>query len=222
MERYTALGVLLFALVAIALSILFAPAPEEVPPEYLPWNVQPTADGSLRLFGITLGETTLQQAVERFEEDVEISQFVSADEQTLAVEAYFDSVHLGGLRAKVVVTLDLPDAVLRGIYQRGARIATMGSGTRKVTLSSADLKLARATPIASLTYLPRARLEAPLLEKHFGQPSERVVDGDSTHWLYPGKGIDIITNEKNKVVFQYLRPRDFPAMRARLGQKPGV
>ena len=100
---------------------------------------------------------------------------------------------------------------LEGIFNRGARIATMGSGQRKVTLSGEDNQAALHTPIAAITYLPKANLDAVMVEKRFGQPDERIREQntDVEHWLYPALGLDIALSDERKDVLQYTRPSRF-------------
>ncbi len=221
MERHVFLGVVLLTLVALGIAMLL-PGNAPTGPTYLPWQVERTASGSSRVFGLELGHSTLQEARQRFEESYEVSLFARDDGEKV-VEAYFDTIALSGLRARVVMVMELSKAQLDGFYERGVRIATMGSGTRKVTLSDNDLAALANMPIGSLTYIPKANLDAALVAARFGQPAERIreLGGEAAveHWLYPQLGLDVTLHEKGKEVLQYVQPAHFDALRTPLLQK---
>ena len=224
MERFIFLRVLLLTLLALAVAMLLpGKAPEG--PVYLPWQVERTERGSSRVFGLELGRSTLNEVQQRFEEVFEVSMF-ARDDGSKVVEAYFDSVSLSGLRARVVVVMALTPEQLDGFYERGERIATMGSGTRKVTLGDADLQRLAEMPIASLTYIPKANLDAELVKARFGTPVERIREtggeGRVEHWLYPELGLDLSLHEKGKEVLQYVQPARFESLRQPLLEKGEV
>ena len=215
LERYTFLGVLLFSLIAVGVGIMM-PGKQTEGPIYLPWQVEKTESGSIRVLGLELGKSTLQDAQRRFQEVYEVTLFVRPDGGKM-VEAYFDQTALNGFRARVVLVMSLSPEQMEGFYQRGVRVATLGSGTRKVTLSDADLEALAAMPFESLTYIPKANLSAELIEARFGTPAQRIrkegKDGMVEHWLYPEKGLDLSLHEKGKEVLQYVVPARFEELR---------
>jgi hypothetical protein len=225
MERYIFIGVLLFSLLALALGILIPGNTEkgaEPVAVYLPWQVERTVTGSSRVFGLELGHSTLAEAQQRFNEPYEVSMF-ARDGAERVVEAYFDSITLNGLRARVVLVMELSDEELDGLYDRGVRIATMGSGSRKVTLADADLQRLATMPIGSLTYIPKSNLTAELVQARFGSPAERIsekgTENKVEHWLYPQLGLDLALHEKGKEVLQYVQPARFELLRKPLIEK---
>ena len=217
MERYIFLGVLLFTLVALGLGMLL-PSKSTEGPVYLPWQIEKTASGSTRVFGLEPGSSTLAEVQQRFREVYKVNMFVREDGEKV-VEVYFDSITLSGLRARVILVMDLTPEQLSGFYERGERIATMSSNrdTRKVTLTDSDLQSLAAMPFASLTYLPKSNLNAELVEARFGQPAERIREKGTEeiveHWLYPQLGLDLALHEKGKEVLQYVQPSRFESVR---------
>ena len=175
------------------------------------------AGAARRMVILSDGLPTVGEAEQRFGLDAELSLFRAADGK-MVVEAFFDNVTLTGLGAKLVLVAGLSDQQLQGIYERGLRIANLGGGARKVTLGPDDVALVRKTPIASLTYLPKAHLDNALVAKRFGEPAERVTEAESgvVHWLYPAKGLDVAVSPDQKEVLQYVAPRDFERLRAPL------
>lgn len=213
-ESSVLLGVIALAIVLLVIGMML-PVKSIAPSSELPWQVEHTANG-MRVFGLTLGRSTLAEAQNKFQEQPEISLFVSEGGK-FAAEAYFDQVNLGGLRAKVVLTAALSQTVLQEMYERGLRISGMSSG-RKIELHPDDKAKVASTPIASINYLPSATLEEALLVQRFGEPARRVREqqNDILHLLYPQHGLDIALNAKNKTVFQYVPPQDFAALMAPL------
>ncbi len=202
------LGATILALVlGVYLSSLKQPASDHAG---FPWEIEILPSGQSRVFSLTLGKTTLHDAQQIFKEIAEVTLF-SAPQSEPVIEAFFSEVKIGGLKSKMVMSFHLPVDEIQAMFNRGARIATLGSGTRKVTLSADDAAKVRQTAITSITYLPSVHLDAALIENRFGSPSEKIVDSksDAVHWLYPDKGIDIALSETDKEVILYVLPADF-------------
>ena len=204
------------ALLAIAIAIMIPGRPPE-PRVNLPWQIERISDSSIRIFGLTLGQSTLYDAEQAFQEESVVTLF-SKDEGVQVVEGFFKKITLSGLKAKIVVGLDYSPEELREVFDRGARIATLGSGQRKVTLSTDDIRDAMQRPIVTLTYLPSISLDDTLVQQRFGAPAQKIKEKDSdiTHWLYPDKGLDIALSEEGKDVLQYTTPDRFHQLTAPL------
>ena len=213
-------SVLMLAVAALVIGIMI-PGGDDKPTQTFPWQISHTADGGTQVFGLTLGQSTLHQAEQVFQSESELSLFEpAAGKGQRVVEAYFDKVNLGGLSAKVVVVMALTPEQLQAMFERGARISTLGDGSRKVTLHVQDVVQIRETPIYTITYLPRIRLENALLEKRFGKPGQVIVEKETntSHWLYPKLGLDIALDENNNAVLQYVAPAQFEQLIKPLGQ----
>lgn len=210
MDKKIILGVIALVIVSISL-LLLAPDNAGHTTETLPWSISHPTPDTTRVFGITLGKTTLDQTVEVFkgQAEVEISLFKPTDGD-MGVEAFVEEVNFNGLKARIVMNIAVPAEELQGMYQRGLRINGTPSGKR-ITLTYDDLNRVRKLPIASLTYLPNTRLEEDIIIKRFGEPAQRVRENrtDVIHWLYPRHGLDVVLGGKEKSLLQYLSPRDF-------------
>lgn len=175
----------------------------------LPWHIEHPAPDETRIFGLTLGSSTAGEAERRFSEEAKPSLFQSPDGR-LAAEMFFEQVVLSGLKARIVVDIQVPAAELHAMYERGLRISGTGGG-KKITPAPEDVDRLRALPIASLTYMPSVRLEEEIFSKRFGAPGQRIRERESgaVHWLYPQHGLDITLGGNEKPVLQYVPPRDF-------------
>lgn len=188
----------------------------------LPWRVEQDESGRLRVFGFTLGQTTLGQIQDFFQEEGTISLFARFDSRGEpvghTVEVYFEQRYLQRLRADFVFSLDVDAARLAALYERGLRISQAGSGAKKVKLASEDIPFLRMCPIRALTYLPWKALDADILRNRFGRPAERRLEPESgvIHWLYPEKGMDVAINRDGNTVIQYVNREDFDRLLAPL------
>jgi hypothetical protein len=214
MDKKIILAILAFSALALVIGLLIpggeSGPSQNQPSQTLPWQIEPTSDGSIRVFGLTLGQSTLHDAEQQLRSAASVNLFAEP-EQPPIVEAYFDKITAGGLSARMVLVIGVPPEPLSTMYERGARISTLGSGARKVALSDGDLALVRALPIASITYVPRVRLQPEVILQRFGEPAQRIteIDGYTTHWLYPDKGLDVALDEKGHAILQYVAPAQF-------------
>ncbi len=206
------LSVLGASLLLLAIAIYFPSRQKEisVQPQSLPWQIETTADGSIRVFGLLLGQSTVEDAIQRFNENAEVSMFVSTDNKRV-VEVYFNNTRLADLRAKIVLSVAINEKKLEAIYNHGTRISTLGDGSRKVTLHPDDLLQVKQSPIAGITYLPKTKLDTDLLLARFGEPARRIREtkNETLHWLYPSRGLDIAQDKDGRTVIQYLPPKAF-------------
>jgi hypothetical protein len=174
-----------------------------------PWHIEhPTAD-TTRIFGITLGQSNASEAQQHFKEVANPILFRSPAGQ-LVVEVFFEEVNLAGLKARVVLSIAVPDSELQGMSDRGLRMNATGSG-KEITLTPDDIARVFTLPISSLTYMPATRVEDAAFTKRFGQPQLRVKEKKSgaVHWLYPHDGLDIALGGNEKPLLQYVPPKDF-------------
>lgn len=217
MERNILLTVLAITLLILSVALLL---PGGRPPDrepLLPWDIRLAPDGSSEVFGLTLGQSSLADARLQFRAQGKVNLF-SSPGGLHNLEAYFDRVSLSGLKANLVLSLDLPADQARAMFERGLRISQLGSGGKKVDLAPRDLDAAATLTIRHITYLPAADLDEPLLQKRFGEPQLRIREADSqlVHWLYPDRGLDIAVNPQGTEVFQYLPPAEFDRILAPL------
>ncbi|HXH03717.1 MAG TPA: hypothetical protein VNN09_10410 [Candidatus Competibacteraceae bacterium] len=208
---------LLLAL-GVALVPIFRPTSQSRPGQDLPWQITEEANGAITVFGLTLGESTLGEAIAKLGNRVELAIFRGRD-GLLALEAYFRDTVLGGLNARVVLTLQLEQPVLQDWLSRLGTGKRLPDGSEQFPLDEGDAELAQELPVTSLTYAPRVELDEALIRDRFGEPGEqiRLPDG-ARHFLYPDKGLDLRLEPDGKALLQYLPPSEFERVRAPLRQ----
>ncbi len=211
MDRKMILSILAIGLLAfIGIMLLLPDENIEDQTPRLPWQVEQDGQGRTRVFGFTLGETTLGEIRRLFKEEGEVNLFarLSPDHQAVgyAVEAYFDQIYLNRIRGDFVIGIQADPATLAPMYERGLRISQLGSGAKKVKLDPADIATLETLPIAAITYLPWKSLDAEIVMKRFGDPAEKRLEPKTgvSHWLYPDKGMDLAMDKKGGVVIQYV------------------
>jgi len=211
MDPRIALSVLAAAVLGFVGILMLMPEEADEGEPRLPWLVSTDAQGRTRVFGFTIGETTLAEVQKVFSEEGKINLFARPDAgDRYAAEAYFEQIYLSRLRADFVITLDLDQPSLDAMYQRGLRISQLASGDKKIALAPEDLERVTRAPIRSIAYLPWKSLDADIIERRFG-PAARILVEESgvTHWLYPDKGMDIGLDTRGGVVIQYVNREAF-------------
>ncbi len=215
MDKKIILSVAAFVAALLAV-MLILPDHSVNTPETLPWKISHPTPDTIRVFGITLGKSTLDEVAHtyRYETELEISLFKPQDAKW-DVEGFFEEVNFNGIKGKIIMTIAVPPDEMQGMYQRGLRINGTPGGKR-ITLTADDLARVRSLPIASLTYMPTTRLDETVIEKRFGKPARRVreIKTGLVHWLYPQDGVDVVLDDHP--FFQYLPPRDFELVSAPL------
>lgn len=212
MERNIVLTILALVLLAIGIAVIVPGGRQADPEPKLPWNITVHPDGTSTVFTLHLETSTLGEARDLLEDGGKLTLFADK-EGNKTLEAYFERIVLSGLRADMVMTLDLSQDELQALYDRGARAAKIGSGETKITLNTGDEQASATAPIRHITYLPVADLEADLLESRFGTPTQRIPGNNGVeHWLYPDKGLEIAYDPDRKEVFQYISPKDFQTL----------
>ena len=212
MTRHVFLTVLIASVIAVVLGVFLSPSEDDRKSLGYPWEISLMPDGTTSVFQINIGKTNLGEVENLFKEVAELTLFKPrGDGLQPVVEAYFDKIQTGGLKAKMILGFSLDEEQIMAMYERGVRISTLGSGTRRVTLSSQDDRDMRSAIITSLTYIPSINLQPSLVEKRFGKPASAIIEKDTgtVHWLYPDKGVDVALNEEAKEILQYVLPKDF-------------
>jgi hypothetical protein len=179
----------------------------------LPWQIETLPDGGSKVFGLTLGHSSLGEARERFGNDMEVA-VIAAPGESGALEAYYVNFTAGVFAGKLILTARVDQATVEQWRQRAVKSEYMNSTTRKFMLQRADLPRAYQAPIASIVFIPSASFDAEIALRRFGPPGVRIRTGEHVeHFLYPEKGLDLLLDARGKEVLQYVAPREFARLR---------
>lgn len=214
MKKFLIALAIVVAVVLILPLLLPRPADRGGPPvEGLPWQIEVLPDGGSRVFGLTLGASTLADALARFGRDAELA-IVAAPGETGSLEAYFDPAEAGPITGKLVATAAASTETLAAMLARSPKFEYMKSSTKKYRLAEADHAAALASPLQALAFIPSANLDEAMILQRFGPPAERIRAGtNAEHFLYPDRGLDVVLDSEGKEVLQYVAPRDFARLR---------
>ena len=178
-----------------------------------PWQITLLADGKTRVFGITLNESSLNDAVELWGRDYRLGLFESPG-QPLSLEAYFNEVTQGGISGKFVLTLEATQDELTALLQQSIKRKVLESGARRYSMTAEMNNVLAQKRISSLSYIPYINLDEEIILKRFGEPAERIlVDKKRQHMLYPELGLDLMLDEEGKELLQYVAPNKFEELR---------
>lgn len=211
---------LFLAILAVVAALIVLPmfmSPPKVsdsgkPVEGLPWQVEVLPDGNSRIFGLTMGVSTMSDAHARFGEG-ELA-LVAAPGEAVSLELYFHDVTLGAVSGKMIATAEIAADALAAMRQRATKTEYMQSSTKKSLLADQDLPVAYAAPIRAIAFVPAINLDEAMIVQRFGKPAERIRTSEQAeHFLYPDRGLDITLDSESKELLQYVAPRDFVRLR---------
>lgn len=209
MEKKLFLSILGMSLVVLVVALLIPGGKSPDVKPLLPWNITIEPSGASKVFDLTLGRSTMEDARHTFHSEGKMNLFAS-QENAISIEAFFDRIAISGLKADVILNLSMDPKILSEMYSRGARMNQLGSGEKKVTMSTTDMATAANAVIQQITYVPATNLDGDLIMNLFGKP-DSIVKEDSgvEHWLYPKTGLSIVLNPDGKEVLQYVNPDRF-------------
>lgn len=209
-SRFIAVG--LFVLI-----LLFAfalPNPDVVPNLEkgdldLPWNIRVHEDNSSEVFKLRLEHSTLADAIERFQEPEGIA--VYKGEKTDSLEAYFGTVNIGPLKAKLVTTLQTSPAEIEQMLNRATGLSLSGSADKKIELAVEDRQQALNKKISGITFIPKySGLESDFFKDRFGEPDAWLrINENAVQYFYPKQGLSIVIDADGKEILQYSHPNRF-------------
>jgi len=180
----------------------------------MPWNVEQLEGGMTRVLGIALGTDTLADASEVLGSRYELAMF-GKREEVPTLEAYYKEVTLGGLSARIILSLELPVEDLERLRSNSPEDRVLAEGEeRRWALASDDLRLAGSARVKSISYIPMVQIDEETARKRFGEPDEVVRAGNGAqHWLYPDLGLDLTLDSDGRELLQYVLPAEFQRLR---------
>jgi hypothetical protein len=166
-------------------------------------------DGTVGVFDITLGHSTLTDAMQKFGGVEGLAVFEGRDGR-MTLEAYFGTVQFGPLKAKVITTLRSSPAELDSLRNSATAREGSPSGDWKYPLSEGPAPHA-ARIVEGVTYIPGTRnLDEAFLLERFGEPRAVLRESEqAVSWFYPDRGLSVLIDEETREVFEYRQPQHF-------------
>lgn len=185
----------------------------------MPWEIERLDSGSTRVFGVELGVDTLVEAAKMLGPRYELALF-GRREEVPTLEAYYKEITLGGLSARVVLSLALTESDRERLRHNSLEDRVLAEGEeRRWTIASEDLPVAKTARVVGISYIPLVQIDEDTARTRFGEPDEIVrVDDGTQHWLYAAKGLDLTLDPDGRELLQYVHPAHFERLRGPLGK----
>ncbi len=174
-----------------------------------PWELDPLADGAVRVAGLRLPGATLAEAVAAWGDSLQIALMATRGEPA-ALEAAVDNAYLGPVSGRLVFTAGVAPQTLRRWREHAAKEQPVSADTRRVILRAEDRTEAVHSTIVGIGFIPSAQLDAQTLRQRFGDPAEVLQAGEPVeHWLYPERGLAIMLDTNGRELLQFVAPSEF-------------
>jgi hypothetical protein len=205
-------SIIVSVLILLVLFFMFNEKTENNNPstETYPWQVSILADGRSSVFGIVLGETSLVEVNAILKSVPKLAVFEV--NKKLSLEAYYETVSLGGLIGNFIFTLESQDDQLNEIKKKSRHIKRVNNNGIRYALDRVASEKLKRVKMKNLIYIPAAQLDEEIIVKRFGKPKHKIklkTKEIGWHYLYPEKGLDLIYKEEGKEVLQYVSPKEF-------------
>ncbi len=162
----------------------------------MPWEVDRLENGSLRVFGITLGKTSIQDANQLFANFGKTLFTVtsSANNKTnYQLITQYDELIIGGMIAKIILTYDINQTDLETIYHSLKSENATPKRINHVDFYSVNEKTKMrylSAAISGVTYIPSIDYDLQSIRQNFGQPAkEKTLNKELQEWSYPEMGL---------------------------------
>lgn len=196
--------ILIGSLLVLTTLILIPPEHEAIDPSQLPWNSHYDQDGQLNALGLTIMESSLNDAMKLYGKDVEIKIFSEKDESNKSIEAYFPVIYIGSIKAAIALKIELTQEELDEAYSAGKTTTVTPTGGREVKLYSSDVAKYMDHKLSSITLLPRKHLTERAIATRFGEPDKKEIQSDNLpHWFFYNKGLELIIDEEGPEALQF-------------------
>ncbi|MBL1322018.1 MAG: lytic murein transglycosylase [Methylophaga sp.] len=200
---------LILTIVGIA-ALTLIPSKQEPAP--MPWEITVMPDGQISVFNIHLGTSNYHQAQESLHIHGQTSIFSQQGKKT-TVEAFFNSINMGGLSAKLVLNLVVDADEIEKMKSRATEARLQPSGAHRYQLGNKDNATLINAPVSAITYIPSVRLNEEMVLHRFGFTDLVTQDPENSNteiWQYPALGLIIYLNDSEKTIMQYqlISPRE--------------
>ncbi|VAW64717.1 hypothetical protein MNBD_GAMMA09-1020 [hydrothermal vent metagenome] len=186
--------------------------------DYMPWEVDRLENGSIRVFAITLGKTTIQEANQIFASFAQtrlIQNDSIADRPAYQLIARYNDLSIGGLIAEVQLQYQLDEAQLLALL-KNLEISDSSEFKKAPDENIKEYKIDQqtemsylSTPIAGITYIPFIDYGKETIRQRFGLATkELTINKNEEQWLYPELDLKIFIYADRPDRFVYYRPKN--------------
>lgn len=178
-----------------------------------PWQITVLPDGRSRVFGIVLGESSLNEVDVILKSRPEMALFEANNK--LELEAYYKNVSLGGMIGSFILAMNVSEQELNTIKKKSRRKKGDERNGIRYELDKPTAEKSKTLIVKNLIYIPTVQLDEDIIIERFGKPAYKIkikTKEIGWHYLYPEKGLDLIYKEEGKEILQYVLPENFNAL----------
>lgn len=177
-----------------------------------PWDADVAADGAVRALGLRLPGSTLGDLRTLWGDELQVALMVTQGFPP-ALEASVERARPGGVAGRLLVTARAEPAQLARWQVGALNPQATSPRTRRLTLQPQDLSEALRAPLTSVGFVPQVQLDAELVRRRFGEPSQVVAESPTReHWLYPERGLAVALDTEGRELLQFVAPSQFEAL----------
>ncbi len=182
----------------------------------MPWEVVKLENGSLRVFGITLEKTTIQEANQIFADfaDTRLQVIEAPQNQQIQLVANYDDLSIGGLSAQLKLIYLVEPNELQTIFQSIDKtkpiketyliddsFITSYPVADKIKMSYLNKRISR------IIYIPSIDYSRETIQQNFGIAAQEEKYNENTQiWHYPEMGLKIYILQDKPDHFVYESP----------------
>ncbi len=164
-------------------------------------------EGRLHVLGVTLGETTLNQAELILQSKSDVALYIYPQEHPkagLKLEAFFPAI---ADHTKVILLMNLSDNQLKEIETRATIPHLYENKVARMNLAADDVTLAHSASVRELTLIPNLRILPETLKARFGEPDRvQKLDKDRDQYIYDTIGLTAVLSKKEPPVLHFSNP----------------
>jgi len=167
----------------------------------MPWQVDKLENGSLRVFNITLGKTSIQEANQIFASFGKTQLLITADVDKNKIYQLITTYD----ELKIELAYQIPQEDLKNIVDSLKNNQTQTDAqTQKHPIDKEIEMQYLNTPVASITYIPSIDYGLKTIRQNFGQAAEENKLNDNEQlWYYPEMGLQIYIHKTQPDHFIY-------------------
>jgi len=165
------------------------------------------AEGRLHVLGVTLGETTLNQAELILQSKSDVALYIYPQEHPkagLKLEAFFPAI---ADHTKVILLMDLDDKQLKEIETRATIPHLYENKVARMNLATDDVALVHKATVRELTLIPNLTISAETLKARFGEPDQvQSLTQDGAEYSYDAIGLKAVISKDEPPVLHFSNP----------------
>jgi len=167
--------------------------------------------GYLHVLGVTLGQTSLQQAEKILKSKSDVALYIYPQGHAkagLKLEAFFPAI---ADHTKVVLLLDEGAVQLGAIEARATIPHLYPDQVARMNLAAEDATRVHGATVTALTLIPNLTLSPSTLKARFGEPDRilHLPDG-ANQYVYDAIGLKAVLHKDEPPLLHFLQPKGLP------------